>query len=102
MALPYLVELACAPEALHRAELIELLGDLGSTARDCAEHQRADGRDPAWRDALPALAGLLDDPDPRLRQMATYALSTGQADQVIRQLRDRWDREDDVAVQVRV
>lgn len=99
-ALPYLVELACTPKALHRTELVELLGDLGTTARHCREHLRADGWDSAWRDALPALARLLDDPDPRLRQMVTYALSTGPADQVVRRLRDRWDREDDVAVQV--
>ncbi|MDP4511292.1 hypothetical protein [Nonomuraea turcica] len=82
--------------------MLELLGDLASTAHTCDEELIAEGWGTAWRDALPTLAGLLDDPDPELREMVTYPLSGGgeDSDRLVPCLRDRWAREDNVAVLV--
>ena len=88
-ALPFLVRAAVAPEAGARHDLVHLIGDLASEAP-------AD----AWRTLLPALLGLLDDDDVRVRAAAVdvVARTALDADAVAAALTARFDAEPEVVV----
>lgn len=93
-AVPFIAELAVAPEVHHRSTLVTLLGAMADPAE--AYGTEVDAVRAAVTAQVPRLLPLLADPDPRVRESAAYALAQcpEMAGPVVAELRRRWAVED--------
>jgi HEAT repeats len=91
-AVPFIAELAVAPEVHHRSTLVALLGAMADPAE--AYGTEVGGVRAAVTAQVPRLP-LLADPDPRVRESAAYALAQcpEMAGPVVAELRRRWEVE---------
>jgi hypothetical protein len=93
-AVPFIAELAVAPEVHHRSTLVYLLGATSDPAK--AYGAEVDAVRGAVTAQVPRLLPLLADPDPRVRESAAYASAQcpEMAGPVVAELRERWAVED--------
>ncbi|MET9590583.1 HEAT repeat domain-containing protein [Streptomyces sp. NPDC006516] len=101
-ALPFVLRLAATPQVPSRCAMLELVAMLAAEAGRIEARFLDPGWALAWKQALPELLSLLDDPEPEIRRAAADVLAVcdSPGELVLPALLRCWEAEDDLATRL--
>ncbi|WP_371579112.1 HEAT repeat domain-containing protein [Streptomyces sp. NBC_01314] len=101
-ALPFVLRLASTPQVPTRCAMLELVAMPAAEAPRIEARFLDPGWAPAWKQALPELLSLLDDPEPEIRRATADVLGVcdSPGESVLPGLLRCWEAEDDPATRL--